>query len=546
MRNEKHLQMMLVSSLIFFVGWFLPAHVSAQKTVNQKLTPREIAQKTLLSTVLLVMKNSETEQAKSGSGFFVAEDVVVTNFHVIKETTEGYAKVYGQDKIYEILGVVGTDEKNDLALLKIKGIKGKPLKLNTDDSTAIGDEVFAVGNPKGLEGTFSQGIVSSIRKTVKLNLLQITASISSGSSGGAVLNDNGEVIGVAVGAIESGQSLNFAIPVSLLRSLFLSQKSLKPLANATVFAENKTQPSPKNESKKPNNLPAIKLLPQGKSKIQYKIPDLATEKLLGNVKRVKESEYEVKLKFEKWEVGNLTESITTHYNFDGYKELYESIYYKSSRIESSKLPYTYRQIFNYDYSKNTIFVEEMSKCGSCPQIKVLGKRLIKYENNGTTFFGADGKIEWKSVKYEDKNGKTIDVGYDKDGKLISENTTYVNENSEKIVEFKTTETSESGKLQLLEKTITTEKPDYIQESYNLYASDELTINRTSSFDKVTKLKTFENATFYDSKGTTIERYDYEFDEKGNWIKKTRSKWVEKFGKTYFEPQEIIKREISYY
>ena len=235
-KSKKYLQIILILSLILFANCVLPVNVSAQKTVDKKLTPREIAQQTLPSTVLLVMGNSDTEEVKSGSGFFVAEDVVITNFHVIKETTEGYAKIYGQEKIYEILGIVGTDEKNDLALLKIKGIKGKALKLNADDSAAIGDEVFAVGNPKGLEGTFSQGIVSSIRKTGKFNLLQITASISSGSSGGAILNNKGQVVGVAVGAIESGQALNFAIPVSLLRSLLLNQKLLKPLTSYGVVA----------------------------------------------------------------------------------------------------------------------------------------------------------------------------------------------------------------------------------------------------------------------------------------------------------------------
>jgi len=234
MRNKKSLQTTLILNLIFFVSCFSPTYISAQKAANKKLTPRETAEQTLPSTVLLVMRNSNTEEAKSGSGFFIAEDVVVTNFHVIKETTEGDAKVYGQEKIYEVLGVVGIDEKNDLALLKIKGIKGKALKLNTDDSIAIGDEVFAVGNPKGLEGTFSQGIVSSIRKTEKSNLMQITASISAGSSGGAILNNKGEVVGVAVGAIESGQSLNFAIPVSLLRQLALNQKPLNALKSLST------------------------------------------------------------------------------------------------------------------------------------------------------------------------------------------------------------------------------------------------------------------------------------------------------------------------
>ncbi len=315
MRNKKHLQATLILNLIFFVSCFLPVHISAQKIVSKKLTPRDIAQQTLPSTVLLVMSNSDTEEIKSGSGFFIAEDIVVTNFHVVKETTEGYTKIYGQDKIYEILGVVGIDEKNDLALLKIKGIKGKTLKLNSDDSIAIGDEVFAVGNPKGLEGTFSQGIISSIRKTGKFNLLQITASISAGSSGGAVLNDNGEVIGVAVGAIESGQSLNFAIPVSLLRSLISNQKPIKSLASSTTIAENKVQPSRKFEPKKPNNLPTIKTVPQRKSKIQFKIPDLVEENLFGSIKSIKESTYIPEKKFDERTLGEAVTVSTERYNY---------------------------------------------------------------------------------------------------------------------------------------------------------------------------------------------------------------------------------------
>ena len=240
MKGKNLSQTKFLLTLILFTVCFSPAWISAQKVAPKKLTPREIAQQTLPSTVLLVMNNSITHEVKSGSGFFVAEDIVATNFHVIKETTEGYAKIYGQEKTYEVLGVVGIDKENDLALLKIKGIKGKPLRLNKDDSTAIGDEVFAVGNPKGLEGTFSQGIVSSIRKNGARSLLQITASISAGSSGGAILNEKGEVVGVAVGAIESGQSLNFAIPISILRLLINNQFELTSLTKINPESEAKS------------------------------------------------------------------------------------------------------------------------------------------------------------------------------------------------------------------------------------------------------------------------------------------------------------------
>ncbi len=169
---------------------------------------------------------------------------------------------------------------------------------------------FAVGNPKGLEGTFSQGIVSSIRKSERINLLQITASISEGSSGGVVLNDKGEVVGVAVGAIESGKSLNFAIPVSLLRSLISNQKPINSLASNPTIAENKVQPNRKIEPKKPNNLPTIKSVPQRKSKIQFKVPNLVEENLFGNVRVIKESRYIPEKKFEQWEMSEEPDAIS--------------------------------------------------------------------------------------------------------------------------------------------------------------------------------------------------------------------------------------------
>jgi S1-C subfamily serine protease len=83
-----------------------------------------------------------------------------------------------------------------------------PLQLNSDSPVTIGDTVYVVGNPEGLEGTFSQGIISGIRAQGESEILQITAPISSGSSGGPVLNRNGQVIGVAVGVWKVGQNLN--------------------------------------------------------------------------------------------------------------------------------------------------------------------------------------------------------------------------------------------------------------------------------------------------------------------------------------------------
>jgi len=96
-----------------------------------------------------------------------------------------------------------------------------PLAKNNRD--AVGDVVYVAGNPEGFEGTFSQGIVSALRGS---EYFQITAPISHGSSGGPVLNNRGEVIGVAAGIFSQGQNLNFAIPVSKLAPMLKPENDL--------------------------------------------------------------------------------------------------------------------------------------------------------------------------------------------------------------------------------------------------------------------------------------------------------------------------------
>lgn len=97
-------------------------------------------------------------------------------------------------------------------------------------SAEIGDTVYEVGNPEGLEGTFSQGIISGLRGT---DYIQITAPISPGSSGGPVINQYGEVIGIATSFNKEGQNLNFAIPVAKLALLLRNLSTVTPLAPHT-------------------------------------------------------------------------------------------------------------------------------------------------------------------------------------------------------------------------------------------------------------------------------------------------------------------------
>ena len=95
-------------------------------------------------------------------------------------------------------GVTAVDAERDLVVLKISAAHTRAFPLGNSDTLQVGESVYAVGNPQGLEGTFSEGIVSSIRRVGSDKLLQITAPISPGSSGGPVLNSKSEVIGVSV------------------------------------------------------------------------------------------------------------------------------------------------------------------------------------------------------------------------------------------------------------------------------------------------------------------------------------------------------------
>ena len=204
-------------------------------------TVPEIAEKALAATVYLEMQDSNGETLGFGSGFFVRENLIATNYHVIKGAMHGTAKLVGKSTTYTIEGVTATDKTSDLAILKITadGIKPLPLPLGDSSVVRIGEAVYVAGNPKGLEGTFSNGIISSLRDSSTKERLQMTAPISPGSSGGPVLNSKGEVIGVSFMTLVGGQNLNFAISVNLLKELLDRSGTVVPFTHVDPvrFAE---------------------------------------------------------------------------------------------------------------------------------------------------------------------------------------------------------------------------------------------------------------------------------------------------------------------
>jgi S1-C subfamily serine protease len=159
------------------VAWLLvPVGADALPTQAQNRSAQDVARKTFPSTVLLVLEDANGQPLSLGSGFFVRDGEVVSNLHVVEGGARGYAKIVGQKAKYEIEGITAIDAERDLVLLKLSGARAPKLALGSSESAQVGEVVYAVGNPQGLEGTFSQGIVSSIREVGTDKVLQIGLS----------------------------------------------------------------------------------------------------------------------------------------------------------------------------------------------------------------------------------------------------------------------------------------------------------------------------------------------------------------------------------
>jgi len=176
-----------------------------------------------------------------GSGFILNEDgFLMTNFHVIEGETQISVEVYHQTdgqlerKTYKQVRIVAINKFADLALLRIEekdAPKFKHIVLGNSDALSVGDGVFAIGSPLGLERTVTEGILSTKTRQMAGELyLQTTAQINPGNSGGPLFNMSGEVVGITNMKITFGEGLGFAIPVEAVR-FFLDHRDAYAYSN---------------------------------------------------------------------------------------------------------------------------------------------------------------------------------------------------------------------------------------------------------------------------------------------------------------------------
>ena len=181
---------------------------------SQTLTAEQIYKKVSDAVVVIHAYDYNDELATQGSGVIINDEgYVVTNYHVLAGNER--IEVLHNKEILPFLDIIGIDVERDILIIKIENNKIPAMKIGDSKTLNIGEKVYAIGSPMGFENTISEGIISGLRNYDEFggNFIQITASISPGSSGGAVVNDKGELIGISTLSVMEGQNLNFAIPI---------------------------------------------------------------------------------------------------------------------------------------------------------------------------------------------------------------------------------------------------------------------------------------------------------------------------------------------
>lgn len=186
------------------------------KRSNTPLSGSEIFKR--YSNAVFMIFTTDGNNVYQGSGFFIGDDgLAVSNYHVFKGTTIGdeAIKMPGDDTAYKVTDIYQRSEEEDFIIFRVDYDNTSSIPI-ADKKPQIGDKVFAIGSPQGLENTFSSGEVSQWRGE---NLMQISALIDHGSSGGALINEYGEVVGITSGSFADGSqaNLNYAWSIDAIK-----------------------------------------------------------------------------------------------------------------------------------------------------------------------------------------------------------------------------------------------------------------------------------------------------------------------------------------
>ncbi len=179
-------------------------------------TPSEVFEQAAKSTVIVRNIDGGGKSKGMGSGVILPDRDVVTNCHVVKGASQLKVRI-GKSEYPATLRY--SDWDRDVCSLAVPGISAPPVAVGSTRRLKIGARVYAIGAPRGLELTLSDGIVSSLRAVEGGQYIQTTAAISPGSSGGRLFDENGALVGLTTFYLADGQNLNFAVPVEWVKEL---------------------------------------------------------------------------------------------------------------------------------------------------------------------------------------------------------------------------------------------------------------------------------------------------------------------------------------
>ena len=237
--------------------FFLAATISASAQTGPTPQPSETVVERVDASVVMVLAKTEKGASVYATGVAAGDDgVFFTAYHAVRDAKEVQIRLKNGE-VFDRATLVAFDERRDVAALRISGAGLPPLPVASLATVHPGQPVLVVSHPGGLSWTASSGIVSSVRMADEVpgavtgfRIVQFSAPVSPGSSGGVVVDSDGRALGIVVGSMSEGQNLNFAVPLE-------SVIDLPHLAGGTAFASGAAlQPLGKSESKAPAREPA--------------------------------------------------------------------------------------------------------------------------------------------------------------------------------------------------------------------------------------------------------------------------------------------------
>lgn len=246
------LKRLLAYAALFTILWVLNPAGSSYAANAEKGIPQIFKEEGRAVIVVSNLGQGNVPQG-FGSGFIVRPNgTLVTNFHVVERATAVSIQL-PDGREFPVTGIVALNSDYDIAILRVDADNLPAVTLGDSEAVSVGERIIAIGSPMGLENTVSDGLVSSVREEEGEKVFQISAPISHGSSGGALLNMKGEVIGVIFGLFEEGQNLNFAIPVNYVKQMLGGP--VKPFNAAALVPEQRDCPVIANRGSRIYHLP---------------------------------------------------------------------------------------------------------------------------------------------------------------------------------------------------------------------------------------------------------------------------------------------------